>query len=98
MTLSKLMSVLEKVDHDDILIEGDFGTICARRDGGCHLHTQEPTYNVEVEYRQSQECAGSKTRQSGFRFSTVCCFCAIVCLGEANVNQDVIANINAQFA
>ncbi|NHN39870.1 hypothetical protein G8764_21420 [Pseudomaricurvus alcaniphilus] len=98
MSLSQLLELLSHANRDDLCIAGSFGSITARPDGNHHLHTQEPTYRIDADYQPAPDQARVRVRESGFRFSTVCCLCATVCLGEDRVNLQVIAKINELFA
>lgn len=98
MNLEKLLKILDRVGQNDLSITGRYGVISARPDGMRHLQSSEPTYQVAAEYQQAGKTHNTHVHQNGFRFSTVCCLIAAVCMGEANVNLQVISAINEQFA
>ena len=98
MELQELLKILSLANQNDLAITGRYGVISARPDGMYHQQSQEPTYRVDAQYQQLGNSDPIHARQNGFRFSTVCCLCAAVCMGEANVNLQVISAINEQFA
>lgn len=98
MTLDELFASLSRVNQREVRIVGRYGSITAHPDGGQFSDTLEPTYRVDAEYQRAREISTIRVSQSGFRFSTVCCLCAAVCLGEDRVSPGVIADINRLFA
>ena len=98
MKLEKLLQILSQASQNNLSINGPYGVISARPDGMFHAQSQEPTYRVDAQYQQVGEIDSTHVHQNGFRFSTVCCLCAAVCMGEAKVNLQVISAINEQFA
>ncbi len=98
MKLNQLLDVLGQAERDNLRISGRHGTIEARPDGGRHPHSEEPTYQVKAEYLRTGETSPTRVDESGFRFSTVCCLCAAVCMGEAQVDHQVFTTINQRFA
>ena len=98
MKLERLLKIMRNVSQKDLTIRGRYGVINARLDGLRHLQSREPTYQVAAEYQQAGKIHNTHVHQNGFRFSTVCCLIAAVCMGEANVNLQVISAINEQFA
>ncbi len=98
MKLDQLLEVLGHARRDNLRVSGTHGVIEARLDGECHPHSREPTYQVTAEYLPAGGNSPTRVDQRGFRFSTVCCLCATVCMGEASVDHHVFAAINQRFA
>ena len=80
-----------------LCIDGDYGTLRTWMDGCRHPVTLEPTFAVDVVYRDDQANTQQHFHQRGLRAPTVASICACICFGETNVTADLVDRINEKF-
>ena len=80
----------------DIHVEGSRGHLQAGLDGNIHPETGEPTFWLDIHYLSSDQQETISWKKTGYRFSSVCCFCAVVTLGDEALNPQLLRSINSQ--